>query len=143
MYKDNYYGIDKNGKLYVWGARYNEPTEIKTKEKISEIDGKILLGQNGLIYTAENPEEKIPYINNVYDISCGADHNLFIRLDGLGYSIGANDIGQLGNKKVIESKVPSIVKTEEGYLGDVISISAGTKTSIAGTLKRRSICMGR
>lgn len=143
VYENNYYAVDKQGKLYIWGEGYKNPVLITTKSKVAEIDGKMLLGEDGLVYVAEDAQNKIPYINNVYNISCGKDHKLFIRTDGLGYGMGANEVGQLGNKMNIEFNTPSIVKTEEGFLENVITISAGTKTSIASTLERRSLCLGR
>ena len=60
-------------------------------------------------------------------------HYLFVNLNGYVYSIGKNDVGQLGDGTVKERTVPTLVKTADGYLENVANISAGTKTSMAVT----------
>ena len=87
--KDNcFYAIDKNGSIYVWGKGYNEPTKIETAVKIVETDGELLLGENGKVYSINNPKTAIPFLSNIGDVASGEDHKQFVTLEGHVYSMG-------------------------------------------------------
>ena len=42
-YGNNFYAIDEEGKAYIWGKGYNEPTKIETDIKYVDITSKLLL----------------------------------------------------------------------------------------------------
>lgn len=85
---DNFYAVDSDGFAYIWGKGYSEPTKIDTKYKMADVDGKLLLGENGFAFSIDNPNEKKSYLNSVVDISYAEDHSLFSKADGRVLSIG-------------------------------------------------------
>ncbi|MDE5831049.1 MAG: hypothetical protein K2H53_05455 [Clostridia bacterium] len=92
-------------------------------------------GEDGRVYNAIYPSTHIPYLSNIYDIACGESHNLFITTEGLVYSMGTGDLGQLGNGKNVSTSNPVIVLMEEGsFLSNIYKVSAGNKTSMAVTM---------
>ncbi len=132
-YKNNFYAIDEEGKVYIWGEGYSEPTIIDTDNVIVDISGDLLLAEDGRVYTINNPNVPIKFLNNICEISAGEDHYLFVTLEGNVYSLGKGNLGALGNGTYIEKTVPTLVKTSEGFLNNVSSISAGVQTSMAVT----------
>ena len=139
---NNFYGLDSNGVVYIWGEGYIEPTIIETTEKIIDIDGKILLGENGLVYNVSSPQDRILYLSDISTISSGDSHYLFTASDGYVHSLGTGDLGQLGSGKTVNYTFPVLVRTEEGYLEDVYEASGGTKTSIAVTMEGKAYVFG-
>ena len=141
--EDNFYGVDRSGNAYIWGKGYNEPTKIDSTIKYIDISGKILLGENGLVYDINEPQERINYLSNIGDISGGKTHDLFLELDGTVHSKGENDAGQLGNKTSEASENPVIVKTEDKYMENAVRISAGNKSGIISAQNRKGLCLWR
>lgn len=123
LFGDNFCAVDDNGKVYIWGALYKEPTLISTDNKIIDVDGKLLLGENGLVYSIDNPNEKIKYLKNVCGISNGENHSLFATLDGYIYSLGNGDLGQLGSGNTNSNNNATLVRTETGYLENCYLVS--------------------
>ena len=133
-YKNNFYAINNNGELFVWGENYKEITKIDTAVAISKIDNELLLGENGKIYKLSDPTKSVDYINEVCDISSSENHYLALTLNGRIYSFGNNESGQLGNLTNTDSENPTLVKTSDGnILENVIEISAGKNTSMCIT----------
>ena len=132
-HNNNFYAVDSDGKLYIWGEGYSGPTEMKTKVAVEDISGDIFLGQDGRVYYIQNQTMPIENLNSIYEISAGYKHYLFMNLDGNVYTLGAGELGQLGNNKYISTTTTQMVKTENGYLENVSSISAGNGTSMAVT----------
>jgi len=85
---DIFYAVDKEGKAYVWGKGYSSKVEVQTNIKIIDIDGGILLGEDGRAYNIKNPANAIPYLKGLLSISSGTDHNQYTTLEGYVYSIG-------------------------------------------------------
>lgn len=139
---ENFYAIDRSGNAYVWGKGYEEPTKIESSIKYIDVSGKLLLGENGLVYDINKPEERINYLSNIGDVSKGETHDLFLELDGTIHSKGENEAGQLGNKQNEKSEKPVIVRTEDKYIENVIRISAGDKSSIVNTLDGKVYAFG-
>lgn len=100
-------------------------------------------GENGLVYNIATPTERILYLSNIGSISSGDDHYLANSLDGYVFSFGTGNLGQLGNGKNSNSVTPVVVRTDSGYLTDVINVSAGTKTSMALSIDRKGIFFWR
>lgn len=108
------------------------------------MEGKLLLGEDGLVYKVDDPETRIPILNSIVSISGGASHSLFVNSDGNVYSMGTGDLGQLGNGGLSASSVPTLVKTSDGaYLENCYEVSAGYKTSMAVSMDRNCICLWR
>ena len=141
-YGNNFYALDNDGKVYVWGKNYIQMVELTTASKIEEIDGTLLLGEDGRVYTVDDPITALPYLNNICNISSGLDHYLFVTLAGRVYSLGTGDLGQLGNKTLLPKTVPTLVRVENGYLENAIEVSAGTKTSFGLTLDGKAYSWG-
>ncbi|MCI8621397.1 MAG: hypothetical protein HFJ50_06730 [Clostridia bacterium] len=142
VFENNFYAIDKEGNLFVWGKGYKEPTKLETKVKIADIDGKLLLGQDGRVYELDQINEPIKYVNGIANVSYGTDHKLFTRLEGELYSIGKGNLGQLGTGMATDMTKTKLVRTSEGYLKNVLSISAGNKTSMALTFEGKGYVFG-
>jgi len=132
-YNGNFFAVNKNGEVFVWGKDYKDITKLNVKEPVVEMSGDLLLGKDGLVYKLDNLNEHIKHLSNVVRISYGNDHNVFLTDEGRVYTIGKNDKGQLGNGKNADSEYPTLVRTENGFLEDVYKISAGNKTSLAAT----------
>ena len=129
--KENIYAIDSEGHVYIWGKGYSEPTILNTNTKMVDISGDILLGENGKVYNVKDTNTEIEYLNNVCDISKGENHSLFLMLNGKALAAGEGTSGELGNKKQKTSTSPVIVRDMNGYLENVVEISAGSKASMA------------
>lgn len=83
-------------------------------------------------------------MSNIGTIGAGTDHNLAVSTEGEVYGFGTGELGQLGNGKSLKSDIPVLARIDENeFLEDIICVSAGTKTSMALTLDRKSICLGR
>ncbi len=141
-YKNNFYAIDSEGHLYIWGDGYSGPTKVDTELLVDDITGKILLGQDGRVYKVEDLTTPINYVHGVYEISGKYEHYLMATVEGRIYSLGSGQQGQLGNRKNTNYNVPTLVKTETGYLEDVASISAGNNTSMAVTFDGEAYVWG-
>ena len=141
-YKNNFYAVDLSGNLYIWGKGYISPTKIETEVEVADVSGDILLGKDGRVYYLADPMTSIDYLNNIYEISSGTNHYLFAKLDGSVYSLGTGTVGQLGNGKYVAYTLPTLVKTENGYLKNVSSISAGNNTSMAVTFDGKAYVWG-
>lgn len=138
--KGKFYAVDKDGNLYTWQGN-GAPSKVNTNIKITDVDGNMLLGENGRVYDLENLSEEIKYTKNIADISNGEDHNVFATLDGYVYGIGKSDLGQIGYGKLDEKTEITLAKTDEGYIKDAINVSAGIKKSAVLGIDRNSICI--
>ncbi len=132
-YNKNFYAIDEDGNLYVWGEGYSGSTKIDTKVKVEDISGDILLGQDGRVYLIKDTTTPIRYLNSICEISAGSINDLFLTLEGKVYSVKTGDIEELKKETHSLLKVPYMVSTINGYLENVSSISAGNGTSMAVT----------
>lgn len=86
-YKGNFFAIDDNGKVFVWGKDYKQITKLNIEEPILEVSGDILLGKNGLVYKLDNLNEHIKYLNSIASISRGEDHYTFQTVEGKVYTL--------------------------------------------------------
>ena len=142
-YKNKNYAVTNDGKVYVWGEGYKEPTLIDTGDvAIIEISGELILGENGLAYKISNPTEPIEYINNIINISSYNGTYAFVTLDGHAYTLGTGTNGILGNGKVEDAKYPTYVKTQDGNLENMYNISIKNGQGIATTLDGKAYVWG-
>lgn len=129
---DNFYAVDSDGFAYIWGKEYAGPTKIDTKYKMVDVDGKLLLGENGFAFSIDKPNEKNSYLNSIVSIAYADDHSLFAKADGHVLSMGEGADGQLGSGYTASKNYANFVKTEDGeYLSDCYEVSCGYKTSMA------------
>lgn len=141
---DNFYAVDSDGFAYIWGKGYEEPTKIDTKYKMVDVDGRLLLGENGFAFSMDNPNERNNFLNSLCSIAYAEDHSLFAKVDGRVLSMGEGEDGQLGSGYTSKKNYANFVKTDENtYLENSYEVSAGYKTSMAVSMDRNSICMGR
>ena len=131
IYDGNFYALDNSGKLYTFGKDYVGISELDTNVSIADMSADALLGEDGRVYLLSNLDKPIDYLYNICELDAGEGHYLFINLDGYVYSYGKNESGQLGDGRNISLNVPVLVRNENGYITDAISVSAGNKTSIA------------
>lgn len=128
---DIFYVLDNNGNVYIWGKGHSNKTQLQSNIKFVYIDGELLLGEDGRVYRTTDVNTPLKYLSSICEISSGEDHDLFITLDGMAYSIGQGDLGQLGDIKNKQTEISSLVRTESGFLTNISKISAGNKSSIA------------
>lgn len=140
--KDKFYAVDRDGNLYTWNGNKN-PSKVDTNIKITDVDGNMLLGEDGRVYDLEDLEKEIKYTKNISDISNGEDHNLFATLEGYVYGIGESALGQIGYGKFDAKEEITLAKTEEGYIKDAVNVSAGKQKSAVLGIDRNSICIWR
>ena len=141
---NNYYALDEQGIVYAWGKDYTQITTLQTNNKFVNIDGNLLLGEDGRVYEISDLNTPLKYLSSIYELSEGATHSLFINLDGLVYSYGEGDLGQLGNLEYTKTKYSSVIMSKEGQiLTNIKEISAGEKTSMALRRRWESLCLGR
>ncbi len=84
----------------------------------------------------------INYLNSICEIAGRSEHYLFVNLEGNIYSLGEGEKGQIGNRKSVSSKVPALVRTQEGYLENASTVSAGKTTSMATTYDGKAYVWG-
>lgn len=131
---DNFYAVDSDGFAYIWGKGYTEPTKIDTKYKMADVDGRLLLGENGFAFNIDKPNEKNSYLNSIVNIAYAEDHLLFAKADGRVLSMGQGTDGQLGSGYTVAKNYANFVKTDENtYLENCYEVSSGNKTSMAVT----------
>ena len=106
----------------VWGWGHNEYSQLG--------DGTLTNRKTPVQVVGENGEG---HLKDVVKIISGGYHNLVIKSDGTVWGWGSNKQGQLGDGTNMNKNTPVQVldKGGDGYLKDLISISAGEFFSIA------------
>ena len=95
-----------------------------------------VLGNGTTKYSADLEQVKIDEntnLTNVVRIAAGASHMLAVTKEGNVYSVGLGTSGQLGVKSTANSSYAQKVldETGEGYLSNIIDVSAGLAHSVA------------
>ncbi|MEI6267067.1 MAG: hypothetical protein WCP14_04230, partial [bacterium] len=87
----------------------------------------------------------VGYLTDIKDVATGGEFSLALKSDGTVFSWGSNVFGQLGNNSVTPSLVPVQVinATNDGILGGITKISAGTSFSLALTSNGTAFSWGR
>eukprot|EP00941_MAST-03F_sp_MAST-3F-sp1_P005922 g5922.t1 len=102
------------GEVYAWGSHEKGQCGLRSKASAIKRPMKVLLG----------PERTCA------SVSCGAEHSLFLTLDGNVFSVGSNRSGQLGFGNVDSVFEPHLV-CGESFQGFVFAIAAGDRHSAA------------
>lgn len=141
--------IRNDGSLWAWGINFasqfeNDLVPQKTISAAQTIsigmqhslvklrDGALLDFNDIYTIRSENVTENTDYFvkwvfkSGVIDISAGAWHSLALREDGSLWSWGSNFFGQLGDGKIVDSKVPQKI-----IESDVIRAVAGDSFNLA------------
>ncbi len=131
-----FYAVSSDGNVYAWGKGYSDITHIETNEKIIDVQGNLILGEKGKVYLIDSPTQPIDYISNISSIAYASDHYLCTDISkGYVYAMLNGTSGQLGKGDYTSNTLtPTLIKTEEGYLKDIIDVSASTKISMVVTL---------
>ncbi len=88
--------INNKGEVYVWGYEYSkEPTKIKTYNKIVSASGKIMLAEDGTVWTLANNPNRIAGINNIVEVA--SSDNSYYALDTKKEMYGHGDIMDMDN----------------------------------------------
>lgn len=133
---DNFYAVDSDGFAYVWGKGYSKPTKIDSKYKMADVDGELLLGENGFAFNIDKPNERNNYLNSIVSISYSEDHLLFAKADGRVLSMGEGEFGQLGSGCSTKKNYANFVKTDENtYLENCYEVSSENRISMAVSLE--------
>ena len=112
-------GIDRDGKVWSWGANSNGQLGDGTKES-KPLPVQVIA------------PEGVGALKNVVALSAGTYHSLALLADGTVWVWGDNSHGQLGISSTPFSYTPvQVGSAEGGYLTDVTAISAGDQFSLA------------
>lgn len=99
-----------------------EHTLLKTNDGKVFAFGYNYRGQLGLGSTSSEPTPK-PLkgllSKKISKISCSYHHSLFYCTDGMLYSCGRNDCGQLGHGDTVDKKIPHLVSTAPRSISDM------------------------
>ena len=127
---DNFFAVNQAGDAFIWGSGYNEITKIEANRKFVDVDGELLLGEDGRVYNKNDIEKPLLFLNSILEMSNGEDHNLFVTLRGNAYGMGRGEEAQLGDTKNKTSKYSSLVIGESGILENILEVSAGSQSSM-------------
>jgi alpha-tubulin suppressor-like RCC1 family protein len=109
------YAISENGTGYVWGRNTN---------------GELGVGDNtDKLYAVRiKNEDNSDNLTNVVEIQGGLAHTVILRENGDIYTVGLNNLGQLGTGNNTNSNLP--VKLTNTLLNDIVQINAGKNYTI-------------
>ena len=128
-YKNISIALRDDGKVYTWGEGYQSlPMQFIINKRIVDISGNLLLGEDGYVYTLENPSTNISGLKEIAKISAGQAHNLALTVDGVLYGWGTNSYGEIG------SKIGTLGVT--AFVTNVIDMSAGNQSTMFMTEER-------
>jgi alpha-tubulin suppressor-like RCC1 family protein len=129
-------GLHIDGTVYIWGRNNSGQLGINTISDRQPTPVKVLKGAySGTTYLGDNPANKITAV------ALGLFHSTALAEDGLVYTWGVNDLGQLGINNTDRQEVP--VKVLSGaydgtytYLGEdpdnkITAVALGWKHSCA------------
>lgn len=137
-----FYAVNKDGKAYSWGNGKSGIEEVSSTLKYIDVNGELLLGEDGRVYKLSEPEIPVQFLNSICEISEGENHGLFRTLEDRAYSIGDGTLGQLGNGLFKERKYSALVRTEESPLEGIRDISAGNSTSMLASKEGKVYVFG-
>ena len=87
----SFYAINNDGIVYTWGDGKNEIEEIISSLKYIDVNGELLLGEDGRVYKVAEPENPILFLSSICEVSEGEDHSVFRTLEDRVYSIGKGE----------------------------------------------------
>ncbi|MHC4500032.1 MAG: right-handed parallel beta-helix repeat-containing protein, partial [Planctomycetota bacterium] len=130
----NYTGPDPNyqGRVYTWGRN--------TKSIYGDYGGRLGDGTYEdsntpviVLSGEQDPNDQNSFLEDIFAISAGESHSLALDVNGFVYAWGDNQWGQLGNGNNDPCTTPVRVVgfNGEGYLENIIAISAGFWHSLA------------
>jgi parallel beta-helix repeat protein len=130
MALEDYNPFDPNckGRVYTWG--YNVDGILGDGTTTTAITPVFVLSGE------QNPNNPSSYLKGIIAVGAGEGHSTAMDVNGLVYTWGNNSLGQLGNGTYDPCTVPvrvvgpdlnhnGIHEPNEGYLGNIVAISAG------------------
>ena len=125
--------LDSEGNVWAWGNGYSRyATKVANIKNAVDISAEYVVKANGKVAKISNGQE-LQNVTNAIEVSTGSDHTLIRTQDGLGFGIGNNTYGQLGNGNKTNATVPVIVKDSTGrqVLSGIKQLKAGNGFSMA------------
>ncbi|CDE14898.1 putative uncharacterized protein [Clostridium sp. CAG:470] len=126
---NHFVSLKSDGTVWTWGS--NGYGQLGTGNTVNSTQPVQLATQ-----TIDDSNRVITTkITDAKDIATGYGHTLILKEDGTVWATGRNDYGQLGNGNTTNQKTLTQVKgpNGEGYLKDIIAITAGNLSSYALT----------
>jgi len=130
MALEEYEPLDPNckGRVYTWG--YNGDGRLGDGSTTTAITPVFVLSGE------QDPNNPNSYLKGIIAVGAGEGHSTAVDVNGFVYTWGYNSLGQLGNGTYDPCTVPvrvvgpdlnhnGIHEPNEGYLGNIVAISAG------------------
>ena len=125
--------LDEDGNVWVWGYRCgSSAVKFANLKNIIDISPNYAVNQSGEVFKVDTQEIKLQ-LANIIRVSESSNHALFLTKVGKGYSIGANNKGQLGDGTTTAKSDPVMIQNSTGVqtLTDIKELKAGTEFSMA------------
>ena len=125
--------LDEDGNVWVWGYRCgSSAVKFANLKNIIDISPNYAVNQSGEVFKVDTQEIKLQ-LANIIRVSESSNHALFLTKAGKGYSIGANNKGQLGDGTTTAKSDPVMIQNSTGVqtLTDIKELKAGTEFSMA------------
>ena len=136
--------LNNNGEVFVWGKNYTKvPTKLECYNKIVEVAGKIMLAEDGTVWTLSNNANRIAGLSNIVEIASGENYYYALDTKGNVWAWGYNGYGQLGQSNQQNVSEPVKVQIELKYedengdeityqkpISDIVEIEAGNNSVI-------------
>jgi alpha-tubulin suppressor-like RCC1 family protein len=121
--------LDTNGLVYSYGHNtYGElGFEDKKRKRSKSNDYQLGFSDHYRLGEKYYRPRLIPNLFNSIQITVGDCHSIILSKDGLVYSFGNNDHGQLGLKEITMTHIPTLIPE----LKDIIQIVAGAYHTLA------------
>ena len=122
--------INENGEIYVWGYGYNKvPTKLDFYSKAVDIHGKLILAEDGSVWTLSLNPTKIAGLSNIVEVASGDNYYAALDTKGRVWVLGYNRYGQLSQANTSDVDTLTFVKvqkeTEYEVLQDIVELKAG------------------
>ena len=125
--------LDEDGNVWVWGYRCgSSAVKFANLKNIIDISPNYAVNQSGEVFKVDTQQIKLQ-LANIIRVSESSNHALFLTKAGKGYSIGANNKGQLGDGTTTAKSDPVMIQNSTGVqtLTDIKELKAGTEFSMA------------
>ena len=130
------YALTRSGEIYAWGSGYsNVPTKLNFYLKAVDITGKLILAEDGTVWTLGTNPSRIENLRNAVQIASGDGHYAALTADGCVSVWGYNGYGQLSQGNTDSTDANNIKKVqislneeETQDLRDIVEITSGNNS---------------
>ena len=106
--------INENGEIYVWGYGYNKvPTKLDFYSKAVDIHGKLILAEDGSVWTLSLNPTKIAGLSNIVEVASGDNYYAALDTKGRVWVLGYNRYGQLSQANTSDVDTLTFVKVQK------------------------------